>query len=548
MTTSPHHRPNAPRLARLPHLLVLAAVIAASAPSDALAQVHASLPSAAPQAIAFGEVGGGFVLTLARVAANDVDVRRENRDVLLRFARAAPAFDAAELQARAAEWLDGVNVGHDAVLLLLSSGVDVEVQDTSTTVLTLRFFRAVAQDGRATSPRPGSGTGALRLELLRARLLVQDRQLAQARERFEALRATSPASADPVAGLAAVESEVGRWRRSVALYREAQKLSNADPALQAAAEAIERAQAGGLRIDAERRRSHGGEVVAPVTFDFAGVEASRRLVDAWKLGVDVETASIETAAVQRAAGSVQPFSGRRERAALFAQHDGLDGAVHVVSLFAGDGAAGLGLSRRQVDDRGATMFVVEAQRLNWDYIEGVIERARRDRLALTRSQRLGRLVTGRAEVGVNRYTVPGYGTVARTATAAAELRLDNIGEVNGLSAAYVLDAEYVNRIQTRVTATGASYTPLPLLDREVHSGLLGYARSFGEAGAGGVINVSGQLGAGFDRYGRSGPIAAAALSWTNGVVVAQVRGSHTRNVGRSRGTTDAVAGFVSVSF
>jgi hypothetical protein len=548
MTTSSHHRPAVPRLARLTQLLVLAAVIVVSAPRDVLAQADASPPSAVPQAVAFGPAGGGFVLTLARVAGNEVDVRRGDREVLLRFAQAAPAFDAAELQARAAEWLDGVNVGHDAVLLLLSRGVEVQIEGTSRTALTLRFFRAAAQDERAPSPQPGSGGGALRLDLLRARLLLQDRQLAQARERFEALRAASPESADPVAGLAAVESEVGRWRRSAALYREAQKLSNADPALPAAAEAIERAQAGGVRIDAERRRSHGGEVVAPVTFDFAGIEVSRRLVDAWKLGIDVETASIETAAVQRADGSVQPFSGRRERAALFAQHDGLDGTVHVVSLFAGDGTAGAGLSRRQVDDRGATMFVVEAQRLNWDYIEGTIDRARRDRLALARSQRLGRSVSGRAEVGVNRYTFPGYGTVARTATAAAELRLDSVGDVNGLSAAYVLDAEYVNRIQTRVTATGASYMPLPLLDREVHSGLLGYARAFGEAGAGGVLTVSGQLGAGFDRYGRSGPIAAAALSWTNGVVVAQVRGSHTRNVGRSRGTTDAVAGFVSVSF
>jgi tetratricopeptide (TPR) repeat protein len=548
MTGARRHPQETPSLARIAQLLTVAAAFVAFAPSGVLAQAVAPLSTAAPSAVAYGPISGGFALTLTSVEGNEIELRREGLNLIVTFARAVPAFDAAALQTQTAGWLDGVSVGYDALMLRLSSGVDVQVDRTSPSLLTLRFIHSANQDELAASPQPGSSVGALRLKLLQARLLVQEGQLAQARERFEALRAAAPESAEPVAGLAALESQVGRWRRSLELYRQAQKLSDNDPALTAAAGVVERAQAGGVRVEAEQRRSHGGDVIAPTTVDLAGIKASRRLGEEWKLGVDIEVASIDTQAVQRADGSVRPFSGTRNRAALYAQHDGLNGDVHVVSLFADDRSAGLGLSRRQIDDRGATTLVVEARRPSWDYIEGMIAQALRDRLAVARSQLLGRSVTGRAEVGVNRYTLPGQGEVSRTTSVAGEVRWENLGNVNGLSAAYALDAEYVNRIDSRVTAAGAQYAPLPLLDREVHAVLLGYARTFGERDNSGVLSVSGQLGPGYDRFGRSGLIATAELSWVRGAAVIQLRGSHVSNVGRSRGTTDAIAGFVSISF
>ncbi|MEO8250653.1 MAG: hypothetical protein ABI589_14935, partial [Burkholderiales bacterium] len=349
-------------------------------------------------------------------------------------------------------------------------------------------------------------------------------------------------------GLAQVEGQAGRWRRSVQLYREAAALSGGDPVLAEAAAAVDREHGSNVRLDAEHRESHGGDIVSPVTIDLGGIKAMARINEAWRMSLGVEAASVHTAAVRRTSGALQPFSGHRERIDFSLQHDALDGAVTVGSMFGGGGTVGLGLLRRQPDDWGSTSGTVEYHRLNWDYIEGIVDRAWRDRIAVARNQRFGGGLTGRADLGLNRYGFSGNDSVGRSSTASAELRYTGLAGVAGLSVAYGLDAEYVQRLDSYRTSTGLQFEPLPLRDREVHIATLGYSRSFGERLGGGAFSVNGYAGAGKDRFGGSGPIAALALGWARGAFSAQLRASHVRNIGRSRGTTDSIGAWAQFQF
>lgn len=528
--------------------LALTAALALGAATVTIpAQAQAVAP-AVTTGVSFGRADGSFTITVAGAQTNPINVRREGRDLLLHFTEAAPNFDAVELQARAAGWLDGVSVGHDAVLLRLSDGVEARADSASPGTLTLRFSRNAPRDERGASLDGAGAGGIFRLDLLRARASEQEGDLAGARERYTELRERMPRRVEPVLGLAGTEAQVGRWRRSSALYRDAQALAPTDPEPTRAALALERSQGGGARFEAERRRSRGGETSAAVTIDFAGIEASQRWSEPWKLGIDIHHASLDTSAVQRADGTIQANSSQRTRAAMFAQHDALDGTAHTVSLHAAGSTGGLGLTRRMVDDSGTTSVALEVHIAYWEQAEAIIEQAFRDRLSLARVQRLGSSLTGRAELGLNRYGLPDAPGVAQSTSLIGELRWGDLGLLSGLSAAYRLDAEYVGGLEQRSRPGGTVYAPLPLLDREVHSAALDYVSRAGAPLGPGHLSWSAQVGMGKDRYGRSGSFASAALTWKHAAAVAQLRGNQVRNIGRSRGTTEGLAASVSVPF
>lgn len=515
------------------------------------AQPSAPAPDSAPRELRYEPAGDGFTITIRGAVGASAIVLQERRDLFVSFAKVAPAFDPLDLQRRAAAWLEGVSVGYDSLLLRLAPGVSVRIEaEDAILTLTLSLDAGAVTSAEAPKVEPQStdGSGALRLDLLRAQLLLREQKLSLARSRFAALRDSMPGRPDPVTGLAAVEWRVGRWRRSLELYREAVALGGDTADLAAALREIEDAQASRASVDVERRTSRGGNLDAPVTLTLGQAKGFRRVEEAWRVGVDAETAEVRTAAVRRMSGALESFSGWRNRADLSVQHDQFDGSVTIGALFLGSRSAGLGLQRRQPDDAGATGFVAEWHRPNWAYVEGLIDGALRDRLSVFRTQRLRTELNVRIEFGVNRYHQREYGEVGRSTSFAAELRLDQLARLPGLAAVYAVDGEYIDRRSARQTPSGEIFAPLPLLNREVHSVTIGYARSEGDRRAGGLVSIDGYSGFASDRYGRSGPIAAATFGYASGVLELRLRGSHVRNVGRSRGSTSAVGGFVSIVF
>lgn len=515
--------------------------------SEAIAQARAPRAASEPTGVTYGSSANGFAIVFHLRNAASAVAKQDGQDLLISLPGGLPPFDSQDLQTRGAGLLEAVSVGFDTLLLRLAPGTSSRIESSDTS-LSIMLMAANFNIQASHAEDVEAGRGEQRLALLEAQLLARTGHLTEARNRLEALRTAMSGSAEPLAGLAGVEQQAGRWRRAVELYRQAAALSPDNPALAATADAIERSEASRVRFDVDYRRARGGVLTSPVDLTIGEVSGYQHVGEAWRVGAVIDSVGVRTRLVRRSDGTIEPFSGWRERAELFAQHDGLDGTVSVGSLFAKEHALGIGVLRRIPDDRGSTLLRIEYRRPNWDYTEGLINGATRDRVAGARTQRFSTRVTGRLELGYNRYGIRGKDDIARTTTFTAELRLGSLGGVPGLTAAYTVDGEYVDRRRAQRAPTDESFFPLPIVNREVHVATLGYARSVGDRWSGRSATFDSYGGYGVDRYGRGGPLAAASVGFAAGPVEMQIRASYVRNIGRARATAANVGGFLSVLF
>ena len=501
---------------------------------------------------------GGSVATL----------RREGREVLLSSPRALPSIDGQALMDCAAGLLEGVSLGYDTLLLSLAPGVTLSQASAGTGLhLVLQRGPDAALEGPlvADTTAPGAGPLAredvsssdarrsrspaeLRLRLLEAQLLAQTGQLSEARTRFEALRQEMPESPEPLAGSANLAQQSGRWRQALALYQTALLLDPGERGLTSAIDAIERTAGRRLRADIEYRETQGSLGTGRATAIIGGLSGQQPFGNGWRLGFNTEFADVDATQVQRRDGTVGSFSGPRERAELFLQYDSRGGQVIIGSLFLTGDTPGAGIRVELPDESGVTALRAEFRRPNWDFFQSIIDRGTRDRVAVGRRQQLTGNLTGRLEVGANRYGIASDREVASTMSVTGELRFGGLAGVRGLSAAYVLDGEYLLRRDERTGPEGQRFAPLQIVDREVHALTLGYARAWGSSAKEGIFTTEFSGGYGVDRYGRAGPLVAGSVGYVLNRFEARLRGSYVENIGRTQGTTTVVGGSLSWFF
>lgn len=384
---------------------------------------------------------------------------------------------------------------------------------------------------------PGNEQGRLRLRLLEAQILAETGRIAEARRRFEALRLEMPTSPEPLSGAANVALRTGRWREAMTYYQEALLLDPENPAITSAIEGIARSAAPRLRGEFEYRETKGAPGAGRATAYIGGVSGQRTFGDGWRLGFVAEVAQVEATQVQRRDGAVGPFSGLRERGELFLQRDRGDGLVLTGSLFFAPHSVGAGFRAERTDDTGATTLRAEYRRPNWDFFESLIDYGTRDRAAVGRRQLIATNLTGRLEIGVNRYGFRDDRDVASTFSASGELRLGNLANIRSLSISYILDGEYLLSGEEQTARGGQLFGINPIRDREVHALALGYSGVRGTSAAEGIFSYEATGGYAVDRYGKAGPIIYASLGYLLNSFEVRLRGSFVQNVGRSRGTT-----------
>jgi hypothetical protein len=520
----------------------------------------------------------GFVITIPMVEPSKATLRQDDHEALLSCPHALPTFSAGAMRDQADGLLDGVSVGFDTLLLRLAPRVTLTRTNLADSVrLVLRrdsgspgadtpagqppvadpdqartasgppgaeaiASRSAADDKAAsTTDATGDKAGALRLRLLGAELLAQSGQLGTARENFGALILAMPDSPEPINGLAGVHQRTGRWRQALALYRDAQKLDPEDPSITATIAAIERSKAGRLGVEFEYRRTEGGDGVGPATAAIGGISGEQPFGEGWRLGFSHNLAQVNAAQVQRSNGTVGSFIGPRQRSEFFLQHDDLDGTVTAASVYLTGDMPGFGARAELPDDSGTTFLRADYRRSNWDFFQSLVNNGTRDRVSAGRRQQITEKLTVRLDAGTNRYGFEGAPNLASTATITAEARLGDLGGVHGLSAAYVLDGEYVLGQAERTDANGKRFYPLQIVDREVHAAVLAYAGALGSRTDDRGLGYEVSAGYGVDRYGKAGPILAARLTYNLRDIELAVRAGYVRNIGRSPGSTAIIA-------
>lgn len=396
---------------------------------------------------------------------------------------------------------------------------------------------AAAPDPTQTDPEVVR-QGEVRLRLLQAQLNLLTGRYEDARDAYRALSLELPSSAEPMAGLGAVARETGRMRLARSHYQEAVRRDPDDRSAAESLAALERDRAPRLRADVEQRFQRGGTDASSADITVGEVGGAWNVGEAWRVGFAQGLSYVDADGVQRADGRVTPFTGSRVRTEIYATYEWLEGVSVTGSLYANEWSAGFGAAMRLPDDSGRTGLRVEYHRPIWDFVESIIEGAVRDRVSVERFQRITSALTLRLEGGYNRYGIPrDDDDVVQSATVRGELRLDQIAGVTGLSVAYALDGEYVTHDTTRFTAAGTPYQVLPVVDREVHAGLVSYGQTIGTPTEGGRLVWQVTAGYGADRYGRPGPLAFATLGYAEGNFEVAMRAGYVRNIGRSEGET-----------
>jgi hypothetical protein len=380
--------------------------------------------------------------------------------------------------------------------------------------------------------------------------MLSNHELTLARGRFSSLQQVMPGRHEPKLGLASVELQAGQWRKSLALYQEvAQQASDPQISLSAsaAAAAIEREHDSRVSMSMEVRNSNGGTLSAPVRLNFYDVNATKRLSEAWRVSAQVDTVRASTDQALRSNGVISQFSGNAVRTTLGLQHDALNGVQTAAALFVSSNRVGLGLNYRRPDDYGSTRLSIETRQANWDYLEGIVDGAFRDRAAIARTQRFNSNLTGNIEIGTNRYTRINEGRLASSNTLAAQLRLNTLFGLQGVSGAYSVNGEYLDKRLTKTDSQGVAFTPLPIVNREIHSATLGYfRRTTLESKA--VTTLDIYAGFGKDRYARQGELMGATVSYENGPIEIKARLGYVRNLSRTKGSSSSVGISMTIHF
>jgi tetratricopeptide (TPR) repeat protein len=176
------------------------------------------------------------------------------------------------------------------------------------------------------------------------------------------------------------------------------------------------------------------------------------------------------------------------------------------TLMGTSGGAGVGITATRYDLHGTSTLIAERGRPFWEFLEGVADDGRRDRIGVQRQWRFRADTAGWALVDLNTYRLASGHRAATTALGLGIIHTIRQGQPS-LTLQYGLDKEHRRNATVAATPEGLMFAPVPLVSREVHLfGAIGRfnARRLGEAEATGGYTV--------DRLGGRGTFMGARLT------------------------------------
>jgi tetratricopeptide (TPR) repeat protein len=369
----------------------------------------------------------------------------DGRELLLQFDRPIDSTQASQLPERLPMWIEGANTGFDTLLIRAARDVSYDVRAEGTSIV-IRMQAFAAATGAI--PPAEQEQGELRLQILRAQLLLTDGKSGDAARLLEDVRREHPDYIPAISNLGQVEHRIGRWRRAHTLYSRALQLDPRNVDVRRLRSEVLADHAARVRIDADFKNVSGAQSERIVRWS-----GHAFLVDYLRLGV----------AVDQNHTSLGGNTFVRRRGELYAQYDSEDGSEFRASAFGTRRGLGGGLRYGRMDSSGRLHFQAEYRRPFWESLEGIAGYGTRDRAEIHRTQRLGRYLDSRVTVAFNRYGLNGEDNVARSA-----------GVDGGLAFAFLrgnpyVATEYSFDLESRRFARPGT---LPLVSREVHSGVV----------------------------------------------------------------------------
>ena len=336
---------------------------------------------------------------------------------------------------------------------------DIQIKDRQ-----IRIVMTAAGQEQITAPETDK-----RLALLEVELMSRNQGPLAARPAAEKLAAENPKDVQPTLLFADIEQRLGNWQSALEQYDRALVLAPG--------------QGDVVQAQAQTRHDRGPQywvdfakqVISTADTQYIArqqgwFEPTSRTV----AGFDYEVREVWSPDVQKLDGYAGPFQGWRQRAELYVGQNIDDEGLFVRGgILAGAGTAGPSARIEKRQDSERLTFIGEYHRAYWEYVEGMANDGRRDRLEAQYSRPLDqeeRLV-GSFFLAANRYGVRGISDVTNSVAPIADLTYALIQARPLVNLTYNIDAEYLFGTKNFFNSQGQEYSPLPITSREIHSAI-----------------------------------------------------------------------------
>ncbi len=450
------------------------------------------------------------MLTLPR--KNIVDVRNTQvpNEIVIEFSGSADAKQPAiqELNRRPASWIRLATNSYDSVLLVADGDVvlksdfamgDHESNFTITGTMADAKPKKMVRGARKQSD---DEEGAMRMAMLKSQLDLATGSQSEARDRLLELNERYPNNPNVLASLASVEWYMGYAVKAKEHITQSLALApRNEDALKLLAQINENRRSF-VKLDGEV------QVLDDDVQAIAQVHGEKRVDNQNALGIVADNNYLMTNGVRRSNGDVGDYDAFRTRQEIYWRHDFDYGDQAKLSGYFNQKDVGVGGQYVARYAYGDINVDAEYHRPNWDFIEGALDYANRDRIAYGQNFRIRNDIAPNVLVAYNRYNVDGEDDVARSWTVTGVARLPlyylDSGIDRRLFTEYGLDAEYRTATERGIDGIGNSYLLYPLVTREVHYLTIGWRQELQTA----FIDPSyWELfgGYAYDRFGGNGP-------------------------------------------
>lgn len=496
-----------------------AAVVEQKAPVAPVKEVktNAASNNAMPQKITTFEPMSvsAKLIALPRINVSSVSNTQVPNELVIRFAGSAnedqPVLQ--ELNRNKPSWIRLATTSYDSVLLVADNGINL-TSDFATAAITESDFtitgflpeekaKPVDVSKKPTQKQMSDDAmGAMRIEILRAQLELQTGHQSAARDRLEALNQQYPNNAGILAALASVEWYIGNGVKSSEYVEQSLALNPRNENVLRLRDRIKEAKRSFVKVDVE------GQLLDDDAQTIAQVHAEQRVSPTDAIGIIADNNFLIAEGVRRSNGDIGDYNAFRTRQDIYWRHELDNGDLARLSGYFNAEDVGVGGQYLTRYAYGDIAVDAEYHKPNWDFIEGVLDFANRDRVAYNQNIRFRNDIAPSFQVAYNRYNIQDEDDVARsiTVTGVARLPLYHLdsGIDRRLFTEYGLDAEYRQETERRNDFQGVSYLLYPLVTREVHYLTVGWREPIDT----GFIDPSfWELfgGYAYDRFGGNGP-------------------------------------------
>jgi Flp pilus assembly protein TadD len=462
-----------------------------------------------------GQEGGssaGRVLSLPKSAVSSWSFLSENREILVNLNGLAENMQVVnaitslskEKQSEKPVWFSYATTGYDQLLISADSNYKIAVDDNSGDLLISGEYAP------ATSGYNLKEQLDLRMKLLAARIDLETGKHYKASRDLQSYIPEFPADPQLLGFAANAEYYTGFNRAARQHINEAYSLMPENEDIERLWYDIRREHAANVKLNHNFRMlgDNNEHITSLSGFGYFGHPQDGTKSKGLKAGAVYDFNQVDSDLVRRADGREGEFEEDKHRAEVFAEYETMGGQTVKGSLFANEDTLGLGGYYNFLSKYGKTGFGAELRRPYWDFVEGALDEATRDRLELNHNFKLNNKTNFYGGLSGNRYNVEDASNVASSVGyqfgVYRELKRE-YPYTFGL--AYSIDGEYRMDNKTARDAAGESYKLFPLVSREVHFPNAQARYDFTEA-----TFMDGYLGYAFDRYGGHGPSGGLRLN------------------------------------